>query len=245
MKVEQVTIPDRYNGPPNSGNGGYVAGILAKYLSTSISQIKLFSPPPLNAALNIIKNDVKVSLYHDSKLIAEGTPSSLDLQVPYIPTQVEAKECSVRYPGFERHAFPRCYVCGPDRAIHDGLRLFTGVSLDKRYVAAPFDTYDQLYDNEDKLKTEQIYAALDCPGAYAISQIDEEKIMVLGQITVEVIEPILKEEKLIVVGWYMGKERKKNYSGTAIVTTKGIVKAKANATWIEINPDRFLIQNNE
>jgi hypothetical protein len=244
MKVEQVIIGDRYNGPPNSGNGGYVAGILAQYVSASAVQIRLFSPPPLNMVLDIIKEDVKVALYHDTKLIAEGISSSLELDVPYIPTQLDAKDCALRYPGFERHAFPRCYVCGPDRAIHDGLRLFTGISLDKTYVAAPFYTFDELYDDHDELKIDQIYAALDCPGAYAISQIDEEKVMVLGQITVEVIQPIKREEELVVVGWYLGKERKKNYSGTAIITTKGIVKAKAKATWIEINPDMFLNQNN-
>ena len=30
---DQITIPKRFRGPPKSGNGGYVAGLLASYVS--------------------------------------------------------------------------------------------------------------------------------------------------------------------------------------------------------------------
>ena len=32
MLTEVLTIPRRFNGPPRSGNGGYVCGRLASYL---------------------------------------------------------------------------------------------------------------------------------------------------------------------------------------------------------------------
>ena len=58
--------------------------------------------------------------------------------------------------------------------------------------------------------------------------------------TVEIKENIDKSEKLIVSGWYRGTERKKNYSGSAIINSDGVVKAIGEATWIEVDPKIFM-----
>lgn len=240
MSSIKIYIDDKYNGPPGSGNGGYVAGLLAKCVKSSSVMVTLRLPPPLNTELDVLYEGDVAKLMDNEKIVAEASAASLDIVLPVYPSLENAKECSKRYPGFERHAFPRCYVCGPQREVEDGLRLFTGVDDDHTYVAAPFDTFPALFDEDGHMHEEQIWAALDCPGAYAISQIDEEKVLVLGQITANIIESIVFSDQLIVVGWYLGKERKKNFSGTAIVDTKGHVKAIAKATWIEVNPDLFI-----
>ena len=41
------------------------------------------------------------------------------------------------YEGFSNHAFPRCFVCGPDRDEGEGLRIFPGL-LEGGAVAAPW-----------------------------------------------------------------------------------------------------------
>lgn len=240
MTGKTIKISDKYNGPPGSGNGGYVAGVMACVVDAPCVTVRLRVPPPLQKELKVTLEGFRYLLHDGDILVAEAIADELDMNVPFVPTIEEAVECSKRYPGFERHAFPRCYVCGPGRALHDGLRLFTGANMEKSYVAAPFDTFPDLFDSSGYMLTEQICAALDCPGAYAISQIDEEKVLVLGQITVKVIEPILTTDQLIVAGWFLGKERKKNFSGTAIIDSFGRVKAIAKATWIEIDPDVFL-----
>jgi hypothetical protein len=240
MPAIKVSIDEKYNGPTGSGNGGYVAGLLAKYVDSDIVKVTLRLPPPLNTELEIIQQENVTKLLDRDKVVAEASPGDINIDLPVLPSWEEAQECSKRYPGFERHAFPRCYVCGPQREVYDGLRLFTGVNHQHTYVASPFVTFPELFDNKDHMNPEQVWAALDCPGAYAISQIDEEKVLVLGQITAQIIEPIHSSDQLLVVGWFLGKERKKNYSGTAIVDALGKLKAIAKATWIEVDPDLFI-----
>lgn len=237
--LDTVTIESRFNGPPGSGNGGYVAGLLASYINTSCVRIRLMHPPPLDTEMSVVNQGDQIQLIDQDKIVAQAIISELDLEVPSIPTYSIAEEASKNYPGFDRHAFPHCYVCGPKRKEEDGLRLFTGLATDEEYVAAPFQTYNELYNDKGLMTHETIYAALDCPGAYAITQVDEEKILVLGEIIVKIDEEIHQNEELLVMGWYLGKERKKNYSGTAIINRNGVIKAKAKATWIEVNPDTF------
>ena len=44
--MTSITIDKRYCGPPNSGNGGYVCGLLANHIGAS-AEITLRVPPPL------------------------------------------------------------------------------------------------------------------------------------------------------------------------------------------------------
>ncbi len=240
INVESVIINSKYNGPPNSGNGGYVCGLLANSTPYDTIEVKLIAPPPLDTEV-IIKNvDGRYELWDANNLIASAIRSDIDISVPVIPSMADAILCETRYPGFDRHIFPHCFVCGPQRMEEDGLRLFTGVSGSKDYVAAPFRTFRGLYDQHGHMYPEIIWSALDCPGAYAITQISEEKMMVLGKLKAKIVEPIKREERLIVSGWYMGTDKRKNYAGTAIFTSDGKLKAIGHSVWIEIDPDRFI-----
>ena len=234
-----MIINSRFNGPPNSGNGGYVGGLMAKQLGDTV-EVTLLKPPPLNQELSMAWSENTMELSHQNRLIAKAVNATMDLQPPVIPSMADAVLCETRYPGYQKHVFPECFVCGPARGENDGLRLFTGLSGSKDYVAAPFRTFKDLYDDEGFMLTEFIWSALDCPGAYAITQIDTEKHLVLGRMTVAVNDAIHIDEKLIVMGWYEGSEGKKNYSGTAIINSDGVVKAVGDAIWIEIDPAKFI-----
>ena len=43
----EIFINKRFNGPPNSGNGGYVAGLIAKEIG-KCCEVKLVAPPPVS-----------------------------------------------------------------------------------------------------------------------------------------------------------------------------------------------------
>ena len=49
----EIFINKRFNGPPNSGNGGYVAGLIAKEIGNAVK--KLVAPPPLEKKLLLKK----------------------------------------------------------------------------------------------------------------------------------------------------------------------------------------------
>ena len=233
-----MIIKKRFNGPPNSGNGGYVSGMIANETKGIVS-VTLMKPPPLEEELTIHQEDDIWLVKQNEHLIAKAEIAEVYIQPPVIPSMADAVLCESRYSGFDKHIFPECFVCGPHRNEHDGLRLFTGLSGGQNYVAAPFRTFDELFDDQGNMKTEFVWSALDCPGAYAITEIDGEKMMLLGKMAVDQKEEIKRDDNLIVMGWYIGSEGKKNISGTAIIDSDQNVKAVAHSIWIEIDSAKF------
>lgn len=48
-----LVIDRRFRGPPNSGNGGYVCGCLARYVAGD-AEVTLRAPPPLERPLDVL-----------------------------------------------------------------------------------------------------------------------------------------------------------------------------------------------
>ena len=76
-----MIIDDRFNGPPNSGNGGYVAGLLAKEMGGTV-QVTLLKPPPLNENMELISTEESYTLMKNNQIIAKAVPSSVTIQPP-------------------------------------------------------------------------------------------------------------------------------------------------------------------
>ena len=72
-----LTIAARFNGPPRSGNGGYVSGLLALQHATPASRlttVTLRRPPPLEQLLVIGQtSDGLVELGTGEDLVADAT----------------------------------------------------------------------------------------------------------------------------------------------------------------------------
>ncbi len=54
--MTSIIIDKRYCGPPNSGNGGYVCGRLARYIPGG-AEVTLRAPPPLDKQLDVVATD--------------------------------------------------------------------------------------------------------------------------------------------------------------------------------------------
>ena len=54
--MTSIVIDKRYCGPPTSGNGGYVCGMLARNIRGA-AEITLRAPPPLGRQLDIVAKD--------------------------------------------------------------------------------------------------------------------------------------------------------------------------------------------
>jgi hypothetical protein len=103
--TSQITIQRRYNGPPKSGHGGYVCGIIANLIGPC-AEVTLRSPPPLELPLNVERIEGgKVRLSNAETTIAEGRKAELRLDIPDPPTLEQSKSAAKRYPGFETHPF--------------------------------------------------------------------------------------------------------------------------------------------
>ena len=226
-----LTIDPRYCGPPNSGNGGYVSGLLAPFVG-GIAEVTLRKPPPLSQVLEVIQEETSARLMMGETLIAEARPGTLDISPPMPPAWETAKEAVQRYEGFTYHAFPTCFVCGPLRKEGDGLRIFPGKIMDKDVVAAPWIPDRSLGDRDGVIKGPVVWASLDCPGAFATMERDCP--MVLGRMTTQLLEPVMAGKPHIVIGWRISAEGRKHFTGTALYNEADQLCAMAQATWIEL-----------
>ncbi|HEX9207606.1 MAG TPA: hypothetical protein VF851_05175 [Steroidobacteraceae bacterium] len=230
---QRITIARRFNGPPDSGNGGYVCGALAVATGEDV-RVRLMAPPPLDRALAVEPGEQEGSfvLRDGDRAIAAATGAHLQLEVPSAPPYVQAVWAAQHYVGFRQHAFPDCFVCGPHRRRGDGLRIFAGL-LDSGIVAAPWLPADDLDGGDGKVAVEFHWAALDCPGYFAIVE-DNPRMMVLGEMQAHVDRRVHVGESCTVIGWRLGSEGRKHRSGTAIFDKDGELCARALATWIEV-----------
>lgn len=234
-------IPGRFNGPPNSGNGGYSCGLLAAHIPGP-ARVRLHVPPPLDTPLQVTREeDGSVQLWDGDTLVASAAAASLQLDVPSPPSEEEARIAVDGFPCYEGHSFPTCFVCGPERAQHDGLELFVGPVAGRAPLwACLWHPSQDLLDAQGNLRPEFLWAALDCPGYFAATQ-GTLRPAVLGEMVGEIVgalegeQPIAVPGKapLVVYAWLLGQEGRKYYSGTAIAAG-GKVVASASATWIEL-----------
>jgi hypothetical protein len=237
MILESMIVSRRFCGPSNSGNGGYVCGRIARHISGPAT-VRLFSPPPLETELQIVSEDNVVKLFHESLLIAEGQKKALDLTLPLSPSISEATEASKSYLGFTEHNFPRCFVCGPARENGDGMRIFAGPLKDSPVLAAPW-VVDASLDSDSTIPDEFLWAALDCPGGFAVLPVADGMTIVLGQLSALIYGSVRANEKCVVTGWPIHIEGRKRISGSAVFSEAGDVVAVGRATWIEVSQKAF------
>jgi hypothetical protein len=226
-----VTIDRRFNGPPESGNGGYVCGLLATAVGAEM-RVRLLKPPPLETPLSVEPGDAgSWWLRDDETSIATGIPARLELDVPSPPAYVQAVWASQHYAGFKGHPFPECFVCGPQRRRGDGLRIFAGM-LETGIVAAPWLPADDLDAGDGKVAEIFHWAALDCPGYFAV--VGRRRAMLLGELHARIDRRVHPGEPCRVIGWKIDEDGRKARAGTAIFDEDGDLCAWARATWIEI-----------
>ena len=212
------TIDPRFNGPPGSGNGGYACGLVAELLGGP-AEVTLRLPPPLGTPLAWDGE----RLMDGEASVAEGRRAEVDVEPPAAVPFAEAEAASQHYPGFERHAFPTCFVCGPEREDGDGLRIFAAPVDGRDVVAAPWVPHE--------VSEALVWAALDCPGAIAVGW-DARGVSVLGRMAAEVRELPRVGERCVVVAQPIGEDGRKLYAATALYGEDGRLLGRAGQTWI-------------
>jgi hypothetical protein len=236
MFEQTVSIAPRFNGPPESGNGGYVCGLVGQHVSLAGSlphaeEVTLRKPPPLGKPLRLEVRKGEARLLAGEELIAEGGPTLLEIEVPAPPTFFEAGLASKRYRGLTNHFFPSCFVCGTARSADDGLCIFAG-PVEGGMVAAPWVPDRSLSGSDGTVAEEFCWAAIDCPGYWAMAT--ENLQCVLGRMACGVTGTVRPGEQCVVIGWPLGHEGRKYHAGTALFDEDGRCVARARQTWIRL-----------
>jgi hypothetical protein len=230
MDLGTVTIPARFQGPPNSANGGYASGLAASFIDGT-AEVTLRSPPPLDTPLRVVRGNGAVTLHDGEVLVMEARAATLELELPRPVPFDDAERASADWPGHESHYFPECFVCGTKPSRDEGLRLHPWWVDDER-IAAPWVPRGWMCD-EGVVRREIVWAALDCPSAWTWRG-DADAMIVLGRLTAELLAPIRDGEPISVVSWPLGGEGRKYEAATALFDQNGIARAASRAVWITL-----------
>jgi hypothetical protein len=215
-----VSIDVKFRGPSTSANGGYTCGLLASFFHEPV-EVTLRLPPPLERPLEVVTDD-QVELRDGEALLAQAAPAQLELDVPD-PISFDEAAAAALPEGDRESVFPECFVCGWAR--NDGLRIYAGPVEGRDLVAATW------VPGDDVIASEFVWAALDCPGAYAV-QFGERGNPVLGRLAARVEHLPHPGERCVVMAWPLGEEGRKLYAGTALFGEDGRTLGTARATWI-------------
>lgn len=225
---ETVSIARRFRGPRTSGNGGYSAGLFAVAAGLGAAEVTLRLPPPLETALRLEGDGEGWVVRAGDDLVAEVRPADPSLEPPAAPTWEEAAVAAHGAANFDSPEFAECFVCGT-RPEADGLEIHAGrVAGRDGLVAAPWLARD--------VAPEIVWAAIDCPGAYAINA-GARGGPVLARITAHVHRLPREGERCVVVGWPLGEDGRKLHAGTALYGDDGRPIAVARQLWIEPRRD--------
>lgn len=230
-----ILIQEPFCGPPGMANGGYVSGIMAQAFDGPV-EVTLRRPIPVEHPLRLHRlDDGRVALQDGDDLLAEAQPAALDLEPPPPPAYAEALAAAARYPEPAEHPLPRCFVCGPAREGGDGLQIFAAPVPGRQLVAAPWTPAASLAGESGLVAPHFLWAALDCPGAFAANP-DQERPLLLGRLTAAVDRSLQPGEQCVVAGWLLEHSGRKYFTGTAIFAPSGAVVARAKAVWFAPKP---------
>lgn len=226
-----MIIPARFNGPPTSANGGWVAGALAQHVGNdSAVTVTLKAPPPLDMYLDVETTGTGVRLKNGDVVVAEAQPAdSMSEAVPTVEPELAA-QARQRFLEFPDHPFRHCFVCGTERP--DGLQVYPGPVVAGQWtlVAAPFAPPAELAGARELL-----WAALDCPGGWAGGLTAGPAL--LATYTVQVHDAPAGGEPCVVVGQDdgpRGKSGRAHATRSAAYGADGRLLGRSDAVWVSL-----------
>jgi hypothetical protein len=236
--LARLVVDRRFNGPPDSGHGGYVSGLLSKAVD-GLAEITLRRPPPLGTQLTVdTAADGGVTLTDGALLVGEGRPvSPWRPDHPEPPDVATAAAAGLAAPEQDpnRHPQPWCFGCGTGRAEDDGLRIVAGPVPGAALVADVWTPDAALADAEGAVAEEFVWAALDCPSGFAGALLGELPPILLGRMSAMILAPVPIEQDVVCTGWVIDRTGRKLISGSGLFTAGGALLAIATAVWIVLD----------
>jgi hypothetical protein len=231
---ERVVIDRRFRGPPESAQGGYACGLVADRVEGACAAVSLRLPPPLERPLTITgMDDDRVMMADGERVVAEGAPAELQVDVPGPPSLEEARQASASCPWTDRHPFPGCFGCGPERSQDEAVAIVMGPLAGGELFAAPWTPLGEFAGDGGAVTPLFVWAALDCPTA-APAVPSDAPASVLARLTGRLLAPVRPERPHTVVSWPIGHDGRKHRGGAAIYGPDGQLCAYSEGLWIEL-----------
>jgi hypothetical protein len=244
-RVSELIVPQRFCGPPTSGNGGWTAGALVGLTAPGrchtepwpTMSVSLRQPPPLDTPMPVTSEDGVTTASLGGAPVAAAEQSTTELREvdPVLPEEARAAESAFSLP--VAHPFPTCFPCGTDREEGDGLRIFPGPTgalwaatwTPHPSVSEDFHTYD---DELSRASLPVTWGALDCIGGWAGGF--PETTMVLARMDARLDTlPVIGEEHVL-TGELRSRDGRKVHTAATLYDSDGRVVGTAEHLWITI-----------
>jgi hypothetical protein len=216
---ESVSIPERFNGPLENGNGGYCAGVAAGFLEGA-AEASLRRPVPLDTSLDVVgEGDGSVRVLDGEALVEARSAPELEVEVPAPVSPHEAHLAATRYRGRSDGVFSRCFVCG--RAREDAFGVFAGAVEGRELVASPWTPPSWTAGANGEVLPEFVWSVLDCPTYFALYAEGELPMSVLARLTARVDAPVIAGTEHVVIAWPIEIDGRKHHAGAAVLSPGG------------------------
>ena len=229
---ETLAIPSRFNGPRESGQGGYSSGVFAA-LVAGPAEVSLRSPVPLNTELETHRVGESVQVLDGGTLVAEvESVAPVGLDVPTAVGLEQARRAEERGCAPTDPRFSRCFVCGRER--EDSFEVFVGEVEGEPLVAATWIPPEWTAAPSGEVRPEFVWATLDCPTFFAVHIGVEQTLSFLVRQSVQVHAPIRPLEEYVVISWPIEVAERKRRAGAALLSGDGEVLATGRALLVEM-----------
>jgi len=239
-KLGAITVAARFHGPPRSANGGYICGRIGHYFAGP-AEITLRKPPPLDTEMSVERgSEGRVDLLLEGDVIATAKASQVPTTEIDVPTLQQATAAGARTIPGSAHPLPHCFVCGPHRDVGDGLRIGVGPvdpedSNWQGLLATVWHPDASLADENEVVRPEFLWAALDCPTAFATGNKPGMPSVLLGRQTVRIDAAVKSGEAVIVAAKGVAQERRKHTAHSWLFNVEGELLGECRAVWIEVS----------
>jgi hypothetical protein len=241
--LSTLIVPSRFNGPPAAGNGGYSCGVVAARFDEPCA-VSLRRPVPLDKPLEVeAANGLGSGIAGDpdgsealrvsagGELIAEAVAAPELAPWPGPAVDLDAaRDATSRFVSPASGFFDHCFVCGRKR--HDGFCVFPGPAGDGDLVASTWTPPAWAADDDGTVLPEFVWAALDCPGYFALHGADGRLAFLARQQSTIRIPPRAGVE-YVVVGIALSRSGRKGSSATALLDPDGTVLAHSEQVVVE------------
>jgi hypothetical protein len=229
-----IEVDPRWNGPADSGNGGFSTGVIAGLLDGA-AVVSLHAGVPLGAPLEAHQGaDRQVQVRHHGALVASAVPGEpFREEPPRRPTYDAAERARARHPWRDvRHHLSDCVVCGPHRV--DGLGVTPGpLEGDDMILAAPYVPVAEHGSSHGEIDRPQIWGALDCV-SYPAHLMAAQRLALLVSMSVHQLAPVRTQERYVAVGWTRRSGTRSHHTSSALIDLDGRTVASSRAVWVEL-----------
>jgi len=259
-----IQLPQRFRGPPASGNGGIATGLIAclgeKLLGEPIQRIssRLLRAVPLASPMTFTSqitepNTVSISI-GDSDGPAFTGWASKDSSTPIMSNETVALLASnavltkEKLDRFENHVeqlnpssadFAGCFVCGPKAEF--GLRLRPRPVTDE--ISWLSWNPGERWTDDNRLALLPAIASLDCTAAIGFHReghLTQDESALLGSFDATIIEkpPTRPAGNLRIVARTRSRDRRKIFTDIGLFSPTGQPYVLGLATWIVVTPEK-------